>query len=252
MTDAHTLPIPNAINLRTLAGYKTTDGRMIKPNKLLRSGSLNMLTASDAERLASDYGVGTVIDLRMDEEIQRNPDVLPQGVSYYQLPVLPFSDHATFSQRLKRRFAKPEDPTARMYRKMLTDSHAVTAYRDMFELLLSNTEEGSAVLIHCSAGKDRTGVAAMLIEAALGIPDETIKQDYLLSNVALKSFQSIKKNTDNRNQLEIMRTHPATEDNVLAILKSIDDNYQSWPGYLKRRLGLSYADLQTSRQIYLT
>ncbi|MDP4467176.1 tyrosine-protein phosphatase [Lacticaseibacillus paracasei] len=251
MTDTHTLSIPNSINLRTLAGYKAYDGRIIKANKILRSGRLSKLSPNEAELLATNYKVVTVADLRTDEEIKREPDVLPQDAAYYQLPVLPFSDHSSFTERLKRRFAKPEDPTTRMYRKMMTDSHATSAYRDLFNLLLNNTEDNQALLIHCSAGKDRTGVAMMLIEAALGIPDDTIRRDYLLSNDLLAASGELNNSEDRSTHADSMRTQPATEENIQAVLNVIHGSYQSWTDYLQRQIGLSTTDLAVLKQSYL-
>jgi len=249
MTNSHILIISNATNLRNLAGYESADGRRITANKLLRSGALNQLSSTDAEKLAANYGVIAVVDLRMDEEVSLNPDVLPNNTMYYQLPVLPFTDHANFKQRLKRRFAKPESPTVHMYKKMLTDSHANEAYRGMFDLLLNNTVDGQAILIHCTAGKDRTGVAAMLIEGALSIPDETIRADYLLSNTSLNVANS--QSESHGNQVEAMRLQPANEENVQAIFQVIHDEYGSWSEYLQTQLGLTADDLAELHEIYL-
>ena len=249
MTNPHFIQIPNVTNLRTLAGYESADGRHIKANKLLRSGALNRLTPTDAEKLANNYGVSAVIDFRMNQEVSLNPDVLPENTMYYQLPVLPFTDHATFTQRFKRRFARPESSTVHMYKKMLTDSHANEAYRGMFDLLLNNTGKNQTLLIHCTAGKDRTGVGAMLIEGALGIPDETIRTDYLLSNEALDT--SLSQSDDDGNKVKALRLQPANEDNVRAIFQVVHDEYGSWPEYLRTQLGLPAEDLVTLQQIYL-
>ncbi|MFD1393596.1 tyrosine-protein phosphatase [Lacticaseibacillus jixianensis] len=255
MTGSRFLPIQNAINLRTLAGYQTVDGRIVKPNKLLRSGALSHLSQQDAKVLAHNYGLSVVIDLRMDNEIRREPDILPQDANYYQLPVLPFSDHANFSQRLKQRFAKPENPSVRMYRKMLTDSHAKAAYREMFDILLNNSDEEQAVLIHCSAGKDRTGVGLMLIEGALGLPKETIRADYLLSNdpkAGLKTSTSLDKRSTHHSQIESIGQQPATHENAHTVFTLIQNEYQSWQEYLTSQLGLTELDIEDLQHIYLT
>lgn len=255
MTASRFIPIQNAINLRTLSGYQTTDGLIIKPNKLLRSGMLSHLSQDDAEVLATQYGLSVVIDLRMDEEIRRDPDTLPQAANYYQLPVLPFSDHANFSQRLKRRFTRPENPSVRMYRKMLTDSHAKAAYREMFDILLNNTSEGQAVLIHCSAGKDRTGVGLMLVEGALGLSNETIRADYLLSNDPLAGLNTSAhqgNRSDHHTQIESIGQQPATHENVHTIFNLIQKDYSSWQEYLTTELRLTETDMSELRHIYLT
>lgn len=248
MPNNHILEVPHTINMRTLAGYRAKDGRTIKPNKLLRSGALDQLTQADAQQLADDYGVGVVIDLRTDDEVRRHPDVLPPNARYYQLPVMPFSDHASFSQRLKRHFAKPEDPVVHTYKKMLTDSHAKSAYQDMFNLLLNNADDNQSILIHCTAGKDRTGVAAMLIEAALGIPEETMQADYLLSNA--RELASTTQSTHG-NQVETMGTLPAKEANIRAAFTLMTNDYDSWTDYLESELDLSQNDLMTLQKAYL-
>ncbi|MFD1441639.1 tyrosine-protein phosphatase [Lacticaseibacillus hegangensis] len=253
MTNNHFIELPHSINLRTLAGYQTKDGRFIKPNKILRSGALDQLTVEDSQRLADDYGVGLVIDLRTDEEARRHPDCLPPDARYYQLPVMPFSDHASFSQRLKRHFTKSEDPVVHMYKKMLTDSHAKSAYQDMFTLLLNHTDDDQSVLIHCTAGKDRTGVAAMLVEAALGVPEETIQADYLLSNVSLEcsKIQLAVTRSNQSDQVETMGSLPVNRANLQAVFRLIAHDYESWADYLETELNVSQDNLATMQRAYL-
>lgn len=244
MTANQLVPLPNAINLRSLAGYPTADGRTIKPNKLFRSGDLSHLTHAEAEQLRDQYQVKTVIDLRSDDEVKRRPDQLADGMSYYQLPVFPFADHASFGQRLKRRFAKPEDPIAHIYKKMLTDSHALAAYRDMFDLLLSRTEDNRAILIHCTAGKDRTGVAAMMVEGALGVTEESMQADYLASNRALET-KGLLQQKRLRSETHDLGSHPATNETFRIVQQLVNNSFGSWAEYFNQMIKFSSNSLIT-------
>src|SRR5699024_12834665 len=68
--------------------------------------------------------------------------------------------------------------------------HAQAAYRKMFNVLLENDKEGESVVFHCTAGKDRTGVAAFLILSALGVSEKQIVEDYLYTNLFFDNYSS--------------------------------------------------------------
>lgn len=251
MTDIHILPLANAINLRTLAGYETKDGHRIKANKLLRSGLIADISQKDADKLANDYGLIAVVDLRMNEEIECHQDILSPSVAYYQMPVLPFTDYVSFVQRLRRYFTKAENPMVELYKKMLTDSHANTAYRGLFDLLLRNSVPGASVLFHCTTGKDRTGVAAMLIEAALGVPEATIRKDYLLTNEVLSTIRGFTGSDNDLLETETTNIHLARNVNVQAVFDVIHLEYGNWTTYLEQQLNLTTQERTTLRKIYL-
>lgn len=250
------LPLKNAVNLRELGEYPAAGG-IIAPHKLLRSGSLSQLTAKEAEWL-KDYGLKTVIDLRTDNEVVGSPDVVAPGVNWQQLSVYPFADTAAnpeFDKHLAAMADRRIDPMAEAYLRMLTDSHAIKVFQQVFALLLANDQPGESVVFHCEAGKDRTGMAAMMIEGALGVPEATIRQDYLLTNTvffadsevvaaALKPGASA--------LVDKLNAHAAEAQCYVAVRDFITSEYGDWAQYVQAALRLSDGDLKQLRNLYVT
>jgi protein tyrosine/serine phosphatase len=194
------LPIAGAYNLRDLGGYTTTDGKTVKSGKLIRSGDLNMLTSRDQNYLFSTLGVKYVVDFRgwkartdganatLSEQAAA-PDRVPSvGVTSVKIPTAIEESLmiGSYSDIIQDGTATPDTVIQKMkdgYANLLTaaslNDSARTQYRAFFDTLLASS--GDPVLFHCSAGKDRTGIATMLLLAALGLDKETIIRDYLLS-----------------------------------------------------------------------
>lgn len=256
MNPQRLLPIPHAINLRELGGYPTVDGQYIAWKKLLRSGSLGHLRPEGSAMLA-EYGVIFDIDLRSDNEVANRRDRLPQGIAYQNLSVYPFVDRTSLFTKLRQKLrgGNIEDAMADTYCQMLTDSHANGVYRQLFDILLSNTHPDESVLFHCTAGKDRTGVGAMMIEGALGVPEATIREDYLLTNLVLEDPQQMA-HADLRHGADAfvnqMNAHQAETSNYDAIKRLVTNTYGDWAGYLTKQLRLSAGDLADLRKLYLT
>lgn len=258
MSPTRILTLPGSINLRELGGYATESGQYLKWRKLLRSGSLGYLK-DEAGAMLEAYGTVFDLDFRSDNEVQTRPDRIPRSISYQQLPVYPFVDQQKggLFKRLTKKFRKPsvEDIMANTYCQMLTDSHANAAYRQLFDILLGNDQPNTSVLFHCTAGKDRTGIAAMMIEGALGVPEATIREDYLLTNLVLEAPDQMA-HADLRHGADQfvnqMNRHEAETSNYDAIRDLITDQYGGWDAYLTKQLRLSTHDLADLRQIYLT
>lgn len=259
MTPTRILPIPHSINLRELGGYATESGQYIAWRKLLRSGSMGHLH-SEGGQMLEDYGVIFDIDLRSDSEVQTRPDRIPRQISYQHLSVYPFVDQQKkglfkrLGQKL-RGSQSVEEQMADTYCQMLTDSHANGTYQQLFDILLSNDRPNESVVFHCTAGKDRTGVAAMMIEGALGVPEATIREDYLLTNLVLEAPDQMA-HADLRhgaNQfVNQMNAHQAETSNYDAVRDLIANEYGGWANYLTDQLRLSNQDLTDLRTLYLT
>lgn len=176
-------------NTRDLGGFVACDGRRIKPQMLIRSGSLFKATKKDIERLCHHHHLKTIIDLRIDAEINEKPDPVFDGVSYVRVPLLDkaylgitrdeyslYSWFNIFSDSSKR----PEDVFYEMYEMLVFGERSKKLIPQIFDILLQKDTE--AVLWHCSAGKDRVGIVTMLILVALGVDRETIIEDFLATN----------------------------------------------------------------------
>lgn len=256
MFPTRVLSLPNALNLRELGGYPAGE-RFIAWHKLLRSGTLGHLDRSAGVELAG-YGVSTVVDLRTRGEQTTRPDQLPRTVRYRPMSVYPFADHYgrfTKAGRRLRRATRTGNTMTTTYVQMLMDTHARQVFADLFAILLATTGPRQAVLFHCTAGKDRTGVAAIMIEAALGVPAATQREDYLLTNLVLErpgEFAHADLTQGASAFVNQMNAHTAEVANFTAVQDFVTTNYGAWPAYLHQALGLSAQDLTDLRQLYLT
>lgn len=258
----HLIGITSGRNFRELGGYQTLSGKKIKFHKLLRTGNLADLSPFDLDFL-KDYGVKYDIDFRSSDEVTKQPDRVVPGVIYEFDPV--FSEDLTNSSKSitdleTQAKDNPDfgfDHMLFAYEDMIESQSAQTAYRKFFDYLLANTQEKQALLFHCTAGKDRTGFAALLVLTALGVPLHTIKKDYLLTNIITKDFVDnliarIKKQGKDNNVLQSIRdiqtVHPEYLDHAI---KVINDKYGSINNYLRDIMQLSSADIMQLRRIYL-
>jgi protein-tyrosine phosphatase len=164
--DDRWIRLPGTTNLRDLGGYPTTDGGTVRWRTLLRSDALHRLDDSGRAALAG-LGLRTVIDLRTDEEVTASPSAL-DGTGAHTCHV-PLFDAAAIGR------LPPE--LAAVYRYMIDDCGAAIA-EAVGRLCASNALPG---LIHCTAGKDRTGLVAAIVLEIIGVPDEIIAADYAMS-----------------------------------------------------------------------
>jgi protein-tyrosine phosphatase len=169
------VPFEASFNFRDLGGYETTDGRRVRWGSVYRSDTLHRLNTADLER-ALEIGIRTVIDLRSAGELERSGCFGRAGdVAFHHLPL----EEEIPSDPPDRDV--PEPPPGELYVEMATAGRAAVA-----NILRVIAEGEHAIVFHCFAGKDRTGVLAALLLALLGVPDDTIVADYTLSDHALE------------------------------------------------------------------
>jgi protein-tyrosine phosphatase len=173
------LPLEGGVNFRDLGGYRTIDGKDVAWGKIYRSAVMSGLTAADYQYLG-DLGIGAICDFRANDERAREPVNWPAGMNMkvltrdYKLDMAPLM--AVFGSG-----DISEDKTRAAMASFYGELPFTFApqFKEMFGELL----KGEAPLaFNCSAGKDRTGMAAALVLSALGVPRETVIEDYLLSN----------------------------------------------------------------------
>ena len=242
------LELEEGINFRELGGYLTEDGRKIKWHKLLRCGSMAQLTKNDVDYL-DQYGVRYIIDLRSPEESNYSPDKYPDKAQYFQDTVYPFS--FSLFKNLGMDFGR------QTYLQMLLDPHAQAAYRKMFNVLLENDKEGESVVFHCTAGKDRTGVAAFLILSALGVSEKQIVEDYLYTNLFFDNYSSetINDALESESQTEIaqrLNSKTAVIAETIEVLpKACRVVSGSVEKFLEEKLGMTKAKIERLQELYL-
>ncbi len=183
------VPLEGAVNFRDLGGYRTASGQRTRWGRLFRSGSLTGLTSGDHERLAA-MGIRLVCDLRSNEEIQEDPDNLPETlpIHYTHLPVFNRSEPSKASQLRVLLFDKKQLEAVMLntYTRVLIDDNAALFGTVLRQLA---NERSLPAVIHCTAGKDRAGVTSALVLALLDVPEAVILADYTLSNRYYFSFR---------------------------------------------------------------
>ena len=179
-------------NFRDFGGYETQNGASLKKGLLYRSGDLSKATDSDLECITS-LGIKTVCDLRSEGERRHEPDRIPalEPFTFFNVPMRPIVDyHGRSLKRLLSLMFGSErrmDYVAESYRAY---REYATRYLPQLKALFQHISDPAnlPVLIHCSAGKDRTGVVASLIQLVLGVPMETAMDDYLKTNGNLNAY----------------------------------------------------------------
>ena len=176
------LPLQGAANLRDLGGYRVADGGRIKDGVVYRSDALSHLTDADLRQIA-ELNLRAVVDFRIDEELEiEGADRLPedQEIRQISLPINP-ADSAGYMQKLLAGQIETADETT-AYMKALYATLALDhtqQYQSFLDVLLHS--DGEPLLFHCSAGKDRAGLAAAFLLRLLGASMSAIEADYLAS-----------------------------------------------------------------------
>jgi len=182
LKDRH-IPLIGARNFRDFGGYPAAGGRMVRKGVLFRSDSLHKLGTEDFDRI-SGLGIASICDLRRDSErIHAPTNWSDPTTSIYHLPLIG-NDMENSVRRLTRQSGSFDEERARrimkdIYRYLVSDDHALFHFRWLFALV--GEEANLPVLIHCSGGKDRTGVSCALILWMLGVSRVDIVTDYLHS-----------------------------------------------------------------------
>jgi len=269
------IPVPMALNLRTICSPT------LAPNILYRSGALSHLPPATLSLLKSHHNITTIFDLRSRNEREKSPSPDIEGIETIWIPSTKDIDSGVMvagsvegSSKLLLSDLNPSDFVANegvdgyiaMYNNIL-QTHK-NAYRTFFEKL---RDGDGAILFHCTAGKDRTGVLAALIHALLDSPDEIIANDYGLTRIGVEPFrdhllkallqqmgrkdEQFGRDFDVPGMEEICGVRGPT---ILAFLKSMEKKYRTDEkvrskysgarGYLTEELGLSGGDLEKIRK----
>jgi protein-tyrosine phosphatase len=245
---ARRLPLDGAHNARDLGGYATADGRRVRWGVAYRSDALGSLSDEDVSYLGR-LGVREVVDFRSDAERQREPDRLPQKPSP-RVVLRPIFGEALDPAVLRERLLSGQARAAEMAKMLVAGNRAfVTDFATIYGGFLRDLadSENVPVLFHCTAGKDRAGFAAAALLLALGVPRDTVMQDYLLTNgfsqaatdhmlTVLRVASFFRTNPDDARPL-----FEARREYLQAAFDEIDSRYGSDEAYLRDGLGLDAA-----------
>ena len=244
-------------NFRDLGGLLAGQKR-IKPYRLLRSGDLSHLSDSQGDKLLRQYKLRTIVDLRSGAEKQRMPEVKLPGVQIIELDIMKqAADQVTSIDHFQKlTSASAVDQFMQdVYVAMLTNTYAKKMWRTFLEITLRQTND--ALLFHCFAGKDRTGLAAAMILTLLGVSDADIMKDYLRSNQ-----ERVK---DNQRMLALFADRGANEKLLEVLQRALlvrpeylesafhftQTNFGSLTNYLQQELSITDNQIQALQENYL-
>jgi protein-tyrosine phosphatase len=249
------LPLEGARNFRDLGGYRSTDGQYVRWGLVYRSGYLADLTKQDY-RYLSTLGIRLVCDVRADGERIRSPTHWNgESPELLSVPIGPNRDGTLSADELERRVAAASAPST----MPPTGYDFAIKNAEQYGKILRRVAAGDLPAVeHCTSGKDRTGVFSAILLTALGVPRETVVDDYLLTQHYLLSPGSFE---STRTQLQKIfgLAEPLDDSAVKAIIAlnprtleatfdTINKIYGSFDAYLRDAVKLPDADRATLRQ----
>jgi protein-tyrosine phosphatase len=252
------VPLEGAPNFRDLGGYETEDGRHVRWGQVYRSGALADLTDADLNTL-DDTGINLVCDLRSDSEVEEEPDPEVGSAEALRLAV---TDESTDVQAITDAILAGD--LSGIGPELLEEGMPAiaTEFPESWRTLLERlAEEGSRpTIVHCTAGKDRAGWASALTLRALGVPEETVMEDYLLSNEFLAESnaatldqvrpivagaQGVPEGEVDLSNLEALLT--VRPEYLQAAFDAVEEEYGDFETYLLEGIGLDQATLDALR-----
>jgi len=251
--DHRLLPMDGAYNTRELGGYETTDGRSVKWGMLFRSDKLSDISNTDQVYL-QNLGIKKIIDFRSKEEKKEDPNIIPKGINYIEMPI---SVDGAMRSKIE---AVLKGETNKEVKSFLIDANKefISNYTGVYEEFLRNLidDEGPA-LFHCTAGKDRAGFAAAITLIALGVSKEDVIQDYMKTNQFTQErieeiIGQIELMTLYQTDAEILRPLLGVErEYIETAFQTAEKKYGSLENFIRDGLNISDEDIQKLRNKFL-
>jgi hypothetical protein len=240
-------PFQACFNFRDIGGYPAADGHTVKWGRYYRAGRQDRMTAEDLARLQK-LGVKTQIDLRKNDEVAdqgRGP--LPEmGANYCHLPVIPDGG----SDELARLVGDTGISGARYLGYL---SFGPDTWLELCDLLAS--ADHHPIVIHCTAGKDRTGVSTAFLLSILGVPREVIEADYLLTNRDVpRQIEFLQANDLLPEGMDVatMTHHAGVPETAMKDFLDLMQEHHGGPLAYLESIGVSATTFDTIRQHFLS
>lgn len=176
------IKMDNIVNIRDLGGYKTANGKSTKYKVFYRSGNTDKSSENDIKRLTEFYNVKTVIDLRNTDEIKKSPDKFSKipEVNYINTPI-------EYGECLEE-FKSTDRGLTVLYDYILKKKKQVL--KNIFDTIANIN--GGGTLFHCTLGRDRTSVIAMLLLGLVNVSKKDIIENYTITYDLIKDLDIIK------------------------------------------------------------
>lgn len=238
-----------AANFRDLGGYKTKDGREVKWGKVYRSADISKLTDADLDTLKNRH-ISYDVDFRGHQEAQQAPDKLNPNTDYILCP----AGSDSLNNWMKDVAAHKNSGDSLLISFYGNTKYLADRYKPFFAKLLAIPDDQS-LLFHCTAGKDRTGIAAALFLYSLGVPYKTIVADYTATNYYRKD-ENVKAING---MVQYAHMSPETAKSMMSAKKeyldatfaAIRKQYGSVDIFLRDQIGLNKQQINILRDKYL-
>ena len=219
------------LNVRDLGGHATEDGGVTRPGAVVRADSIRRLS-DDGWRDLVAYGIETIVDLRFHSELEADPP-LDVDARVVHVPVFPEPDEDEWREVDALAQAAPSgvDATRTVYRELLERRREHFA-----EAIVAVAEaEPGGVLVHCTAGKDRTGLVAALLLRNAGVPVHAVGDDYALSErylaEATRAWIEEAEDAAERSWRQRVSRTPAAA--MVGVIEELEGTHGSVAGYLR-------------------
>ena len=231
-------------------------GSKMKRNVLFRCAKLSSLNDNDIIRL-EDLNPNAIVDFRDPKEIKKAPDNLSSKLNrvYLNLPI----SASTLSRMVNQKNIGGDIP--KTYEKVMEESYKLyinnhkEVWKEFIKILLKSN--GKPVIYHCSAGKDRTGIASYIIQRLFNNSIDEIYKNYLLSNQLLTTKAATAEQTTSSNQNDSLVTNvmldtlaKVKKSYLVSAINEINNRYSSLENYICRELKFTLKDLEKIKNLY--
>lgn len=250
--------INNPVNFRDLGGKVGYNGRKVKSRKLLRSGQLTNLSDKEKTILLDEYNLKNIVDFRDAKEVVNKPNDNLGDIDYFHINIMKDTKVKVVNMENAQEYLHAEEMRQFMldvYEEIMLNDTAHKGYSDFVNLLLQ--ENSGSTLFHCFAGKDRTGIGAAIVLHILGISQEEILSDYLLTNEKRKEanmqiINSLKeKGLPEEGQEAFLVALSVEKEYLLSAFDVARKEYGSFDKYIQKALQIGVDEQEELRQIYL-
>lgn len=237
-------------NFRDMGGQVTNDGRRVKKGLLFRCGELGHATNADLARL-KDMDIQVIFDYRDDHEASKVVTPTIEGVTNIRVPANTNLAHSSTSleDMLKNPMWTRENTLGHFYADMLFENESYKA------LLACIRDQQVPIVHHCTAGKDRTGVGAALIYLLLGVSEEAIIEEYLLTNESTAKKPPIwftKMKEQMAEYKDVLGNMAGVEAvYIQTVFDRIKEVYPTYEAYFKGEFGIDETEIARLRDYYL-
>lgn len=238
-------------NVRSLDGIPTKDGRKVKKGVFFRGAALDKLTENEIDILTNQWKIKHVFDFRDESEYLIMPDIVPKSAEYHLLPVLPNIEKERHETWLHMFYREPASSYKLLYTVLATSQEAQDSYGKFLRIIADSN--GEPVYWHCTQGKDRTGIAALLLLHILGVEEKYARDDYFITNELVRDdYEAMMKSDLPLEQKKIREIMTFVSNDYLDIYyNTVNKNYGGLDSYIKEKLRVDEQEVESLKQLYL-